>query len=584
MGRRKQNDQAYWVTLAETLDRTPHTGRDQLIGAAMVFHGISRNTVYSRLRTVGWTSGRKTRKGAGERQVPYEVAQMVSAIMVGSVRANGKRLLSVEAAMDIARANGFEISVSPSTMLRALRDYGLHPKQLMQPSPHTPMRSLYPNHVWQVDASICVLYYLDNGGLAVMDEKRFNDNKPKNYAKVSKNRVIRYIVTDHYSGAFYVRYFLRPGEDSETLFEFLVDAFSGPRHKQDPFHGVPERLIWDAGSANQSRLIKGFLDLLSVDHRAHAVGNPRAKGQVERTHDLVERDFEGRLFMLKVDDLSHLNDLAGIWMRSPRGNARLHSRTNATRYGLWSNRVQEHLRLCPPREVCEQLLSYGIEERIVKSNMMISYALNGKKSHLYSVARVPGVMIGDEVGVSVNPYRYPNVDVRLREGDQWGTPYECEPEETDDAGFLMSAAVFGEEFKRKPDTLSDRNRKDLLKQTYDVDTLQEADKRRSKREPAFDSNVDPFSYLEDQTIVGYLNRPGRPLDIPGHVEVELRPLSALEIMERIAAIRNRPLTRDENKRIRARYPDGVAESALEEVMSWLATDGQSATSKAAVNN
>lgn len=60
---------------------------------------------------------------------------------------------------------------------------------------------------------MCVLYYLDRGGLAVMDKKEFYKNKPQNVKRIANERVLRYLVTDHYSGAFYLHYFLAAGED-----------------------------------------------------------------------------------------------------------------------------------------------------------------------------------------------------------------------------------------------------------------------------------------------------------------------------------------------------------------------------------
>lgn len=569
MGRRKQIDKAYLHDLAQRLEIVPHSEKGALVDTATRVLGVSRNTLYSHLKSVGWSSGRKPRSDAGKCKVTFEEAQAVSGLLVGSSRATGKQLLCVADAMDIARANELIFTdASPSTMLRSLEEYGLHPKQLKQPSPHISMRSLHPNHVWQFDASVCVLYYLDNGGLAVMDKERFYKNKPNNFAKVSNDRVMRYVVTDHYSGAFYVRYFLRPGEDRETIFEFLVDAFTGRDHPQEPLRGVPEMLVWDAGSANQSQLVKGFLGLLGVKHWAHMPGNPRAKGQVEGAQDIIECGFEGRLFTMKVTDLDHLNEAARIWTRHYNAQ-KPHSRHGSSRYGLWQTISKEQLRLCPPREVCEQLLAEGIEDRRVRPNLMVSYALKGQRSRAYSVKHVPGVMVGDSVRVSVNPYRYPNIDVRFKDSDGKEVIYECVPEETDSAGFFVNAPVFGQAYKANPDTRADRNRKGLLKAAYNVDTQQEADKKRAKREPAFDGRIDPIGYLVPETATYFMNRPGTKLDMPGKCSVELRPLPLIEAMKRLVSMLGRPLTADENQRIRERYPDGITESAIEEVMVWL---------------
>lgn len=581
---RKQIDQAYLVDLAERLDAALHGEKNALIDAAASALGISRNAVYSQLKTVGWTSGRKQRADSGKGKVTPDEVRFVAAVMKNSSRATGKQLLSVETAMDIARANGrLTTDCSPSTMLRALEQEGLHPKQLSQPSPHTSMRSLHPNHVWEFDVSVCVLYYLDNGGLSVMDREKFYKNKPVAESRIVNKRVLRYIVTDHYTGAFYVRYFLRAGEDKETIYEFLVDAFLGQEHPQAPFRGVPIMLVWDAGSANQSKMVKDFLDRMFVKHWAHTPGVPRAKGQVERSQDIVERDFEGRLFMLRLTDADQLNEAAWTWMRWY--NARKHhARHGKTRYGLWQTISRDQLRLCPPREICGQLLRDGFEERRVRPNLMISYALKGQPSMFYSVRRVPGVMVGDAVRVCVNPYRYPNVDVLIPGADGTETAYELVPEERNEAGFFVDAPVFGENYKAPPATLADDNRRNLLQDAYGVSTQQEADKKRTRREPAFGGEIDPVSYLASETVAYFMERPGHALEVPGQFHVERQPLSLIEAMKRLRGMLGRALTPDENTKIRARYPDGVAESELEEVMSWLANGGQPTASKAAVNN
>src|SRR5690606_12990826 len=134
---------------------------------------------------------------------------------------------------------------------RALRRYGVHPDQLSQPTPKSHLRSEHPNHVWQIDPSLCVLYYLPTQAgecLQVMDEAKFYKNKPANFRRIEKERVWRYVITDHTSGVIYVQYVL--GAESGRN---LVDAFIGAAQKRgpaDPFHGIPRAVMVDPGSAN----------------------------------------------------------------------------------------------------------------------------------------------------------------------------------------------------------------------------------------------------------------------------------------------------------------------------------------------
>ncbi|MFO6204436.1 integrase, partial [Pseudomonas aeruginosa] len=81
--------------------------------------------------------------------------------------------------------------LSISAISRALYSFGVHPQQLLQPAPVSELRSRHPNHVWQIDASLCVLYYLKPGadehgnGLRVMEHDQFYKNKPKNVARIA---------------------------------------------------------------------------------------------------------------------------------------------------------------------------------------------------------------------------------------------------------------------------------------------------------------------------------------------------------------------------------------------------------------
>ena len=109
--------------------------------------------------------------------------------------------------------------------MRALREYRLHPDQLLQPAPVNRMKSEHPNHCWQIDPSLCVLYYLprhgDDSGLRVMKQEEFYKNKPKNVERIENDRVWRYTGTDPASGPIIVRYYFR-AETSAIPFVFFL--------------------------------------------------------------------------------------------------------------------------------------------------------------------------------------------------------------------------------------------------------------------------------------------------------------------------------------------------------------------------
>ena len=164
--------------------------------------------------SVTWSPNRpKRRSDAGKTALPVQEAQMIAAVLLEHMRKNGKMLKSVEAAVEVLRANNMiealrinaatgEVSpLSISTIRKALRNYRLHPEQLLAP-PAMSLRSLHPNHVWQIDASRCVLFYLPraskgDSGLRIMDHTDFYKNKPANVIKVINESLWRYVVTDH---------------------------------------------------------------------------------------------------------------------------------------------------------------------------------------------------------------------------------------------------------------------------------------------------------------------------------------------------------------------------------------------------
>lgn len=549
----------YLRELGERLGAADHGERGRLIDGACKFLGVSRQTLYRRLQHAGWSSGRGPRADAGETTISYAELQSISNLMVESRRANGKRLMSCEDAIDILAGNG-QLSVRPhaSTVLRLLTRHRLHPDQLAQPTPHQELRSLHPNHVWQLDASVCVLFYMHGSGLNVMDKKKFYKNKPENVASVARNLCLRWVVTDHYTGSIFVRYYVGSGETQEMLFDVLMHAMA--RKDGHPVHGVPFILVSDKGAANRAHMILRLLERMQVQVIAHAAGNSRAKGQVEKAQDLVERSFESRLYLMHIRDVDHLNESADVWMR--HYNARqVHGRHGSTRWGLWSSIRPHQLRMAPARAVCEELLSTKPQERRVKGNLVVEYQVKGYERMTYDVAHVPGVCVGDKVRLAVNPYRAPHIDVLITDDDGKERAVECQPLERDAAGFFLRAAVIGEETKRPADTEADAARKTMLKQAYDADTLAEADKKRERREPAFGGQIDPITYLGERAQPTFIDRPGTELPMESPREVVFMPVPVPAACKRLKTDHGVDLPGLYDL-VKQRYPGGVPEDQL----------------------
>ena len=557
-------EMAYLQQLADKLRRAPHGTQGALIDQGAAFLGVSRQTLYTRLRGAGYTSGRKLRADKGDSRVSIDEVKTVAAILQASRRQTGKALLPVADAIDIAEANGkLTTRVSPQTMLRIMRRNGCHPQQLQQATPHAQMRSLHPNHVWQLDASICVLYYLRNGRVGVMDERQFNARKPAELAKVLNQRVLRYALTDHYSGHVSARYFQTSGEDQLTLFEFLMHAMQPQAGRVA--HGVPWMMVWDAGSANQSHAIGNLLTQLAVRHWAHVPGNARAKGQVESVHNVIERKFEGRLTFTRVDSVEQLNGHLDKWLLALNGSA-IHSRHGHTRSAMWQTIRADQLRLCPALDTCSVLMTSKPEQRTVNGALAITYKPRGAERSTYSVAHIPGVRVRETVTLVVNPYRSPNVFVIAPDENGESRYWECTPLETDAAGFILAGSgVFGESYASKPDTTADAARKDAYEAAYgERDTL-DALAAKQKGAVAFGGEIDPFADLPAKVAATptYLQRRGTELHVPNPLQIEIKPLSLVEALFELRARLDRTLEAHEAAAVRTWFPDGVPAEELD---------------------
>ncbi len=558
-----QAESMYLTQLASSINNSDRGQRGSLVSNAAKRLGCSVQTVYNRLKKYGVQSSRKLRSDKGDSKVSLDAVMHVSAIMHGGKRALGKEMLPMGDTISVLRSNGIlDVDVSPSTMFRLMRKNDCHPEQMARPDAHVSMKSLYPNHVWQLDASICVLYRIKDGRVGVLDARKFNERKPKDLAKIINERVMRYAVTDHTSGSVFCRFYNAAGEDQFTLFEFLMEAF----HKRDDgmMYGVPHMLVWDAGSANMAHTIRGLLTNLIVKHWAHKPGNPRAKGQVECVHNIIERKFEGRLSMIRIDNVEQLNAHMDSWLKKFNG-VDIHSRHGHARWGVWQMIKQDQLRLCPPKEVCSQLMFAKPETRIVIGNLRIQFTCKGFPPAQYDVSKIDCVRVGDKVSITVNPYRLPNIFVIAETKDGEIKYHECEPVAKDVFGFAVDSPVFGERYQSPADSDVDDMRKQVNTLAYgERDTL-DAQNVKAKGRLMFNGAIDPFKDVREAEtkVPAYMPRRGSDIDVPLPAQIELRPLSHVEASLEMVARLGRALEGIEAKSLRTWYPDGVPETELD---------------------
>lgn len=560
----------YLRSLARTLDATPYRGRGALVEAAARYMQCSTQTLHRWLKDAGRVSGRRTRADKGDSALTEAQVRTVAAMIRSTDRQTRKTLMPIHDAVRIAVDDGvLPQYVSPETMSRLMRRFNCHPEQLKRATPHTDMRTLHPNHVWEVDFSVCVLYRLPRAAeLQVMGERAFYKNKLDKIAH--RELLLRCLAVDHTTSAFKLRYYLSSGETAELVQQFVLWAMG----KQDGelMHGVPFGLYWDQGSGNIAHGTCVMLDNLLVNHTAHATGAARATGAVETHQNIIERRFEGRLAGKRVQSVEDLNTLAQEWSRHFQSDpAYAHSRHGHTRWGLWSTIRAEQLRILPPLEVCQALVHSKPEPRKVRGNLTVGFRVKGCEPATFSVAHVPGVCVGDEVLVAVNPYKHPNIVVVQRGEDNRSLFHECTPIERDRFGFRADAPVLLTEYQPVADTPIEHSRKQADIAAWGSSDENEIARARKKGAVAFDGEIDTFADVRKaaESLPEHIARRGTPLDLPNQAHVVLRPLDLIDALQALASRLGRNLQPAEAAHVRALHPEGVPEELLPQLLQQL---------------
>lgn len=564
------------IAARERLLNAPHGAKSLVVMEAAALLGVSVPTLYRRLEEAGLDTGRKKRADAGATAMSEAELRLVSGVLFASRRDNDKQLLTVEDALDMLAASGqLQARLSPGRVGALLRAHNLHPDQLAQQRAAVQLRSLHPNHVWQIDSSTCVLYYMKSGHLAAMDADEFYANKPHNYARVLHDLCTRYIATDHTSGTFKGRYFLG-GESAENVAEFMVWAVS--QQPGVPMYGVPLILMLDKGPGNKSRLLLNLCKNLRVDVIHHATGNARAIGSAEKTGDIWERHFEGRFRFFNPDDLTleRINTLGCEWATHYCAQ-RKHSRYGLPRYSLWMGITPEQLRVPASIEVLRDLVTSVPEQRRASNERCITVAVKGYRSLSYDLSLVPGVVVGGKVTFCVNAYRAPAIDVQVVDADTGAEIWQTvEPQRTDANGFPLDAPVIGQQLRTASNTPVDDQRNRIKREAYReqgaaLPSLEDADKARKRHAQAYAGVLDAMSDVRAMPPPSYMPRRGTALDTPAR-EVAAVVLNRVEACKRVRARLGQRYTPQVRDHVAEAYPDGVPEDRIDGICMLFATD------------
>ena len=554
----------YLRQIAAELTEAGHGKRGPIIKRACEYLTVSNAELYRRLAKVGFTSGRKTRSDKGNTIVSLEAAELIGGMVINAASKTGKKRMSIKLALEVAQDSGKAPGVSAATISRIMKQNMCHPAQLALPSAHTRQRSLYPNHVWLIDASVCVVFYLKHKvGLHVMDEREFYKNKPANLQKIEKDRVIRYVQTDHTSGSFYHEYFWR-SENVENLTNFFFSCIQ-KRSMKEPMHGVPFILYVDRGTANTSGMFKNLMTRLDVEFIAHDTNNSRAKGSVEQANNLIETQFESLLSFKTVDSIDELNAFANEW-RIMFNETKIHSRTKRTRNQVWNMIRPEQLRIAPEIELCRELVTTMPISRTVRGDLTVQHTIKGYGEKFYSVKHIPDIYVGAKLDVVVNPYRAPDIDVITLNDSGEQVIYTCVPDQLDMFGQLQDAPVIGQEIRAMPNSKIDEARNRIMKQAYNVSTQAEVDKAIKKRTPAYVGQIDPTAHITKHDVPDYLPRAGQQMEIQKQKN-QLPPLNYIQAAKQIKGSVGDAWTAEHMSLLKNKYPDGNVPQ--EDIPLWI---------------
>ena len=558
----------YLLDVARQAESIGHGGKTAIYAAAAEQLGVSTQTLLRKLSEIR-PSNRKRREDAGQSALSFDDAKAISAYLLDSSRKNGKRLASIEDAVEVLRANG-EIEagqvdaatgeftpLSLSAISRALYQYNLHPEQLRRPSPKTVLASKHPNHVWQIDPSLCVLYYLPTQkgeALQVMDEAKFYKNKPGNIRRIEKERVWRYVITDHTSGIIFSHYVLGAESGLNLLTAFIRAAI---RRDGDPFHGIPQVVMVDPGSANTGAVFRNLCRALGIHLQVNLPGQPWAKGQVEKANDIVECSFEHRMkFMANPPTcLDELNAAVEHWMKWFNGT-KIHARTGKTRYAVWQTITVEQLIIAPDAQVMRSVAMSKAEPRKVSVQLEVSF-----RGRSYSVASIPGVQVGMQLEITRNPWHEDVAGVLYKDENGCEVMQLVQAQELNEYGFPVDSPVIGETYRSHADTVLETNRKEVERLSMGADTDTGAADKRKRGATPFAGKLDPMKPITDTRLPDYLPKRGTELDIQAPTVQALR-LNPTEAARRLRPKFGDAWTSEHYHWLVQRYPEGIAEDDL----------------------
>lgn len=415
---------------------SPSSTRSAIVEHAAGILGVSVKTVYSNLKKLGWASGRKERSDKGDSKVKSEDLRQVATWIAKARDKRGDPNLTVKEAHLLAQEQGLPVGqISYGHTLRRLRQEGMDLRRMRAPEASIARVSSHPNHVWQFDISIARQWYFkgkEGKRLAQYMDAGARFYKPEHFKDV-QTCIHRFLVVDHYSGAWFVRYYDTAGERAEDVIDFFYRAMSTKDEVSGsyPFRGVPRRMVMDPGPANKSALVCNLLRELGVTFvEHHKARNAKATGSVESRHWHWERPFEGRLALCPAENLADLNRFA-LRFCALMNQERPHTRHGRPPMDLWATITAEQLREAPDRETFLQLAATTAKTGTLDNRLWLR-----AKGRTWLI-RGENIYPGQKVEYRLSPF----ISQGIRVSDDQGRELAAEEIRFDPVGFPQNGRL-----------------------------------------------------------------------------------------------------------------------------------------------
>jgi hypothetical protein len=229
----------------------------------------------------------------------------------------------------------------------------------------------------------------------------------------------------------------------------------------------------------------------------------------------------------------------------------------------------DQLRIAPPIDVMQSLVTSRPEARRVSNDLEFSFKVPGTGQRFFDVRHVPGVMAGAKLMVAVSPYRMPAIDVEHVDPETGESAWiTVEPLNYGADGRREDAPVIGEELRSAPRGLLDRNRNAVLQAAYGG-TAAEAATAKEKGSLVFGGQVDPFKQAAEAALPAYLPKRGTQMDV-GRRTLVAQVLSHVEAAKQLKRQLGEAYTPQVYGWLTQRFPDGVPEDQLDAVAAQFA--------------